>query len=210
MSIKLAILSRSKRAQPGFNNPPARADAVTMLEHIARQAAIANMDIIIVGSEKPTDWNVPNTSFVPDLSDGVGSIGGLLAALRCLEKSDAVILASCDLQQIDSMSLLWLAGEWNETYDCLLLRDSKGRAQTLFSIYSPSLIPLIEANIAMGRYSILAATVEADTIEILSPSWLEAKLKDTNTIVEPPDHPSCQQESNIAPISATLTSVQVS
>ena len=157
-------------------------DGETLLLRTVRLARlVSEFPPLIVGREKPDDWGEHVLAqFVPDDSPGIGPVGGLQTALRHA-RGIPVLALSCDLPALTEPALRWLVSEVRGKYG--VIARNGDQLEPLFAVYSPSCLPLIEANIGAGKrslHALIAAGGEGFAVRDVPPD-LASTLANVNT-----------------------------
>jgi molybdopterin-guanine dinucleotide biosynthesis protein A len=146
-------------------------------------------NVAVVGRACPTDWNLQPVVFLEDAVDGIGPLGGLLAALRWTNELGAnrVLALACDTPQLTSGAIEWVFGQASQRplQDGLVVRNG-GHLEPLFSIYAVGCLPLLEQRLgpgehSKGRFSIRAFIESANFEYVDAPHTITSMLHNFNT-----------------------------
>ena len=149
----------------------------TLLERTARVADEAGLAVVVVGRARPEGWTREGVRFVPDDVSGAGPLGALTTALGRL--GEPLLALACDLPLLSADALGWLAAQTPGLHGLAVQRE--GKAEPLFSVYTPACLPLAGARLAAGRLS-LRGLIEAGAFaRVDAPDWVTARLVNVNT-----------------------------
>jgi molybdopterin-guanine dinucleotide biosynthesis protein A len=163
-SITIAIMAGGKSERFGHDKALAQVAGVPMIHRVIAAAAkvTPNLNILIVGREKPTDWPADSAAqiFIPDFGQAhSGPVAGILAALK--HANSPVIALACDMPLVTPELLRELiSAHRSHNYPphatLAYTRDSSNiiRAEPLLSLYTPAIIPALETVLSSGRRSI--------------------------------------------------------
>ena len=153
---------------------------VSLLKRTAQIALAADLPALVVGRMCLDNWPLSDVTFMEDVPPGLGPLGGLATALRHAETS--VLAIACDLPLLTEDALRWLLAcrELSRAHGLVSVNESQW--EPLFSIYHPSVLPLIEARLSEGRRS-LHGLIEAGAFALVEmPAWVSAQLVNVNTV----------------------------
>ena len=178
--MTVGILAGGQSHRMGTDKARLEVDGTPLLERLARESLSAGFPVLVVGRTRPDDWPLDGTAFTPDDGPGRGPLGGLETALGLTE--GPVIAVACDLPLLTGDALRWLA-------DCAderggphgLAVRSGGQWEPLFSVYSPTCLPLIGERLAAGRLSLHGLFEAGDFGHVDAPEWVAAQLVNVNT-----------------------------
>ncbi len=176
-TLTAAILAGGRSERMGRDKARIVHQGETLLARTARVAQEAGCGVLIVGRERPDDWLLPGVTFLPDAFPGQGPLGGLLTALRATERS--VLALACDMPRLTPDVLRWLAAQERRTHGAAV-RNGEGW-EPLFSIYAPSVLPIVEGQLAGGRRSLQALIAAGDFQAVTAPPEVAAALVNVNT-----------------------------
>lgn len=117
-------------------------------------------EIIIVTNSRDKYSNFKDVIIVQDQYKGIGPIGGLHAGLNAAQ-SEYVFLTACDMPFIN-FGLIKHMRNVVKGHDAALV-DTNAGIEPFHAFYNKSLIPRIEENVKMGRFSFYKLVKEADT-----------------------------------------------
>lgn len=152
----------------------------TWLERLCNLAMKSGANVIVVGREHPKDWSYSNINFFPDDAPCCGPIGGLATALR--HTNSPVALVGCDMPRLTEQAFQWLlAQQVSTTHPDGVVAVAAGQIEPLFSIYSPSLLAVIEGEMQRGDYSLRGIIQAGQFTMVDTPDWLVQQLAGVNT-----------------------------
>ncbi len=166
MRLSIAILAGGESRRFGTDKAAFRIGEDTLLERVAAAARDTGLPVAVVGRTAPKAWSWSDVDFHPDREPGLGPMGGLLTALQDLDS--AVLAVGCDMPRLDPDALNWLANQALEAElaDGLVSYEKGGVLQPLFSVYTPSSIPLME-RLMKTRMRSLHALVSAGSFQVV-------------------------------------------
>jgi molybdopterin-guanine dinucleotide biosynthesis protein A len=179
--ISIAILAGGRSLRMGRDKARLVIDGVTLLERTARIGIAADLNVRIIGRNRPPDWTVEGATFGTDLTPDNGPLGGLLTALRDA-KGTAVLLLACDMPRLTTEAVRWIV---NVSLDASgpdgLIAEHNGRFEPLFSVYTPHSIPLVEARLASRHLSMSGMVETGHFGKVAVPDWVGDQLHNLNT-----------------------------
>lgn len=110
-----------------------------------------------------------------DMYPGNGPAAGLHAALS-MTTCDALIAAPCDAPFYSAALAQYLAEQFDEDLDALILLDSTGRAQPLMGVYSKRLAGLLEESIMNGHCKLMRILESVKTKQITLPAHMDERV----------------------------------
>lgn len=131
-----------------------------------------------VSGRDPADQGLTLPWFLDDVP-GKGPVGGILTALRRLQRH--ILVLSCDLPLMDLPTLQRLAsahlatrgtprpprqGETDGPLMITYAQPRTGYIESLVAIYSPAAVPVLEAALARGLHKLSAIIPRAQRLEI--------------------------------------------
>jgi len=193
MTTTIAILAGGQSSRMGTDKAMLDVDGEPLLARIAREAKETSpqpspwkgqgVKVLVVGRETPTDWAVDGVEFVVDDEAGLGPIGGLAVALSMTD--GPVLMLACDMPRLTRRSIGWLVGEvesWAPAWG-LAVRNG-GQIEPLFSVYQPTLIPMVDERIRHGRRSLYGLIEDASFDFVDAPDDVRTELVNVNTVEE--------------------------
>lgn len=120
------------------------------------------------------------SKFAEDVTPGLGPLGGLQTALR--QANTPIIAVACDMPRLTLTALCWLseqAAERDGSHG--LAVQNNGQWEPLFSVYTPSCLPLIESRLTAGRLSLHGLIEAGDFSRVDAPDWIAPRLVNVNT-----------------------------
>jgi molybdopterin-guanine dinucleotide biosynthesis protein A len=163
------VLAGGAGRRLGADKPLVRLAGRTLLEWVAGAISpVCDEVVIAAGSGPRPGWPRTIARAVPDLTPGLGPLGGLQAGLREMQPERALVVA-CDMPFLEGellrhMSALPLDGD-------AIIPVWQGRPQPLLAIYSRRCLPAIDAVLADGPAS-LATLLARVQVQLLPESEL--------------------------------------
>jgi len=180
LQMTVAILAGGESRRMGTDKAALILGGVTLLERTARTVLSAGLPVLVAGRTRPDGWPLAETDFVSDAAHGRGPLGGLETALRRM--GGPVLAVACDMPLLTSNALRWLrdqAASRMGEHGLAVLHD--GQWEPLFSIYTPTCLPLIESRLAAGRLSLHGLIEAGDFARANAPGWVALQLINVNT-----------------------------
>jgi molybdopterin-guanine dinucleotide biosynthesis protein A len=150
----VAIIAGGKSKRMGADKTALKWRAKTLLENIAEQAFMTNLQVLVVGQIQPLNWPFPDVVFIEDPKGDLGPIGGLESALAHAKGADVMAIAA-DMPLIDTSAMNWLVGQSSQC-ECthgLVVRSRSG-IEPLFSLYRSRALSLIRQRISEEKLSL--------------------------------------------------------
>lgn len=178
--LTAAILAGGESQRMGTDKAVLLWGGMTLLERAARTALAAGLPTLVVGRPRPDGWQTPAVDFASDDAPGRGPLGGLETALR--RAGDPVLAVACDMPLLTPSALRWLRDQAAAgTGELGLAVVNEGRWEPLFSVYTPTCLPLIESRLAEGRLSLHGLIESGDFGRVDAPDWVAAQIVNVNT-----------------------------
>ena len=176
-----AILAGGRSRRMGRDKGGWGVQGEPLLVRTTRLALATGAGAAVIGREPPDWWPEEiDVEFVPDDTPGLGPAGGLLSGLRRF--ASPIILVACDMPLIDRETLGWLA----ENLPASAGRDGTAlmngsQPEPLLSLYTPHVLPLLEARVAAGRRSLWGLHEEGDFRGLPIPEEMAGRIVGANT-----------------------------
>ena len=149
MDVSAAILAGGKNLRMGRKNKALlEVDGQSFLERTVSRLRPLFRQIMIVGQDNPGYSGIGLPVF-PDLRPGVGSLGGLLTALRRSAAPKTFCIA-CDMPFLQPTVVAYLLEEAAGGWDIVIPRLPEG-LEPLCAVYSVSLATRIEGLLDRGE-----------------------------------------------------------
>ena len=91
---------------------------------------------------------------VADVFKECGPMGGLHASLSAA-KADALVVAPCDAPYFSAEAAAYLAGQYDETLDAVILEDDDGRPHPMMGVYAKSCLPALTEHLEQRRFKLM-------------------------------------------------------
>lgn len=180
MHMTVAILAGGQSRRLGTDKAVVEFGGMTLLERAARTALAAGLPVLVAGRSCPDIWPLPTVDFVPDAIPNRGPLGGLQAAL--FHAACPVLALACDMPLLTPDALRWLSTQsaaHSGEHGLAVLNNAQW--EPLFSVYTPTCLPLVETRLAAGRLS-LHGLIEAGNFgRADAPEWVTTQLVNINT-----------------------------
>lgn len=142
-----------------------------LLARLAAMGVHAGLPVLIIGRQRPDDWQVPKVDFAADDLPGQGPLGGLATALtRC----STVLVIACDLAGLTPRALAWLVQAASEQplIDGMVT-ERDGLIEPLFACYTARCRPQVEQRLANGQRALhhLIADGQFRRAQLPAPLW---------------------------------------
>jgi molybdopterin-guanine dinucleotide biosynthesis protein A len=173
----IAILAGGSSSRMQTDKATIAWEGVPLLEHIAGMASKVNQTVV-VGRTRPENWSGPDVEFLLDDVAGSGPIGGIITALK-RAPGQPVLLLAVDMPLITEAALIWLANQEIEGDGLAVLNN--GQIEPLFSVYSPSALPLLNSAINSGRRSLVRCIEVGNFRKTEIPAEFASALTNVNT-----------------------------
>jgi molybdopterin-guanine dinucleotide biosynthesis protein A len=151
-------------------------EGIPLVEHVYRQmdAGFSRVFLSVADEAVP---GLPSDCQIPDEYPGSGPMGGVISVLG---ESDFEInfVTACDIPWIP-MSLVQEMLRLAQTHDIVVPVDRNGRYETLFAVYSKSILPQMRELLESGERRIRMLYDMVDTCYVNLPQWID--LKNLNT-----------------------------
>jgi molybdenum cofactor guanylyltransferase len=174
------ILAGGQSRRMGLDKASLPFGGETMLERVVRVCQAACNKVVIVGGQQPPE--LPNVAHA--LDDGRGPLDGILAGLRRITPGGFAFATGCDspLLQPGLIDLLFEKAASQRG----VVPAANGHLHPTCAVYSPSLVPDIEALLQAGERRAVAITrlpgvmlVEEPDLRVADPELLS--LRGCNT-----------------------------
>lgn len=177
--IGFLLLSGGKSSRMGVPKALLEIDGKTLLETVAGAGAGFEERILSVNDPMiPTPEGFVRCA---DVYPGCGPMAGIHAALSMTD-CDALVTAPCDAPYYSSELAQYLAGQYEQGLDALVLVDQDGRAQPLTGVYSKSCLPVLDEHLKNGKLKLMRMLESMKTRKLALPGHLENDVfKNLNT-----------------------------
>jgi len=153
----------------------------TLTEAVVRALQPHVARVVLAGSG-PVPEALEMLERLADPPDVAGPMAGVAAAMRWSPES-AWIVAACDMPRISAEAIRWLTEQRRPDAWAVLPRSRAGNVEALLAVYEPQARPLIEAQIADGRWGLHHLT---DHDHVSSPT-IPTELAEAWTNVNTPE-----------------------
>lgn len=152
------VLAGGQSRRMGRDKALLELDGRSLLTRTAEVMARVAGEVLVVGRDSlPPD--VALARAIPDVRPGLGPIGGLLTGLDRIE-SERCLVVGVDMPFLDPHLLGFLIESASGAAATVPLVE--GRAQPLHAVYSRSILPVIQAQIGAGDYSMRSLLANLD------------------------------------------------
>jgi molybdopterin-guanine dinucleotide biosynthesis protein A len=117
----------------------------------AVEAMRPHVEKVVLAGSGPVPDELQDLHRLLDPPGVEGPIAGLLAVMRWAPGS-AWVVAACDMPRISGEAVRWLLEQRRVGTWAVLPRSSSGRIEALLAVYEPQSRPLLEAQVAAGRW----------------------------------------------------------
>lgn len=178
-SIHPAILAGGESRRMGRDKARLEHRGDTLLERTVRLAGGIADRVLVVGRSDPDLASHETVVAVEDRRPDRGPLGGLFTALRQVEAP--VLLVACDMPLLDRQVFEWVADppEVGDVDGIATLRDD--RVEPLFSIYFPSILPVVEQRLDDDRLGMRDLVADSHFVHRPLPEHLYTQLTNVNT-----------------------------
>jgi len=118
----------------------------------AVEAMRPHVEQVVLAGSGPIPDGLRDLHRLPDPPGIAGPIAGLLAAMRWAPES-AWVVAACDMPRISGEAVRWLLEQRRPGTWAVLPRSRSGKVEPLLAVYEPQSRPLLEAQVAAGRWA---------------------------------------------------------
>ena len=91
---------------------------------------------------------------IGDVYRECGPMGGLHAALTAAQ-SDALVVVPCDAPHFTAEAAAFLASQYSDEYDAVILEDENGRAHPMMGVYAKSCLPALTKHLEEKRFKLM-------------------------------------------------------
>lgn len=174
--IAVAIMAGGKSRRMGRDKAELELDGQTLLDRMIDQANMVSGTVLVIGRTGLRD----DVRWLEDDEPGLGPIGGLKTALDHLGRP--VLLVACDMPLLDADAMRWLIEAFaHEAKAHGLAATRDGQLEPLFSVYTPAVLPLVDAQIEKSRRSLRRLIEAGEFRRVEAPSEVAGKLANVNT-----------------------------
>ena len=152
MNLGFLLMSGGLSSRMGSPKALLRLRGQPLLYHIARAGEGFAERLLSVNDDAiPTPEGYLR---VGDIYKECGPMGGLHASLSAAQ-SDALVVAPCDAPYFSPEAAMFLAGEFSEDLDAVILEDENGRTHPMMGVYSKSCLPALTAHLEEKRFKLM-------------------------------------------------------
>jgi len=149
--IRGVVLVGGSSRRMGIPKQLLRYGGLTMAER-AVEAIRPHVEQVVLAGSGPVPDGLRDIHRLPDPPGIAGPIAGLLAAMRWAPES-AWVVAACDMPRISGETVRWLLEQRRPGTWAVLPRPDSGRIEALLAVYETQSRPLLEAQVAAGRWA---------------------------------------------------------
>lgn len=164
------ILAGGKSIRMGEDKSLLQVNGKPLISKIANQL-FPNFNEVIIGSNEKEKFKFLNLKIVPDIEKDRGPLMGLLSSLKS-SSSDLNFVTACDVPHM-YMPFIRLLLSLSADNDIVIPVTGKNRFETLFAVYSKSIIPVAEELLKNGKSRIteLFSRVRVTYVEMGNNEW---------------------------------------
>ena len=160
-----------------------------LLLHIARAGEAFSERILSVNDDAiPTPEGFTR---IADIYKECGPMGGLHAALNAA-KSPALVVAPCDAPYFTAEAAAFLAGQYSEGLDAVILEDENGRPHPMMGVYAKSCLPALTAHLEQRRFKLMMMLGELRVKRVRLPESIPQRVM--NNLNTPEDYAALCRE----------------
>lgn len=160
-----------------------------LLLHIARAGEGFSERLLSVNDDAiPTPEGYLRVS---DVYKECGPMGGLHAALTAAQ-SDALVVAPCDAPYFTKDAAAFLASQYSDEYDAVILEDENGRAHPMMGVYAKSCLPALTAHLEERRFKIMMMLANLRVRRVRLPESIPQRVM--NNLNTPEDYATLCRE----------------
>ena len=127
-----------------------RRDGLTLVERAVAALEIA-VDLIVLAGDGPVPPALGGYRRLSDPPEGIGPLGGILAALKS-DPGAVWVVAACDMPLIRPAAVAWLVSQRRSESWAVFPRVVPGRVEPLFAVYEPKIKNVLERRAGEGRF----------------------------------------------------------
>lgn len=173
-NLRSAILAGGQSARMGSNKAllRLRPGGPTLLETVIERLLEAGFTDPTLVTNTPKDYTPLGLNIIPDISPGLGPLGGVMAALSSAQGAPVLIVA-CDMPFLNPSLLRYMASlpadytalapGWTSPLGSL-------RLEPLHAVYTPGCIHVIERRAAEGRLKL------GDLLDALNATYIPEEV----------------------------------
>jgi len=150
MSVTGIILAGGKSARLGRDKAMLPINGNSFIGHIADQLRLIADEIIVV-SNQPEKYALPNTREVQDIFPGKGPLAGIHAGLTAASNEYSFVMA-CDMPSFHPRAVAFLFSQ-STGYDVTVPQIGQ-YLEPLFAVYHKNALPLITDALSQGIYKV--------------------------------------------------------
>ena len=173
MKLGFLLLSGGKSRRMGSHKALLELNGSTLLDTVAK--AGEDFEVRILSANDPEIPTPEGFVRCEDIYPGCGPMAGIHAALSMTD-CDALVVAPCDAPHYSKDLAQYLAQQYSEDLDALVLTDRDGRAQPLSGVYARSCMPVLEEHLKSGKLKIMWMLEEMKLRKIMLPEYLSAQV----------------------------------
>ena len=152
MELGFLLMSGGLSSRMGTPKALLALDGQPLLFHIARAGEGFGERILSVNDDAiPTPEGYLRIS---DVYKECGPMGGLHASLTAA-RSDALVVAPCDAPYFSAEAAAFLASQYEEGLDAVILEDGNGRTHPMMGVYAKSCLPALTEHLEAKRFKIM-------------------------------------------------------
>lgn len=158
------ILAGGRSTRMGFDKQMLEVQGRRIVEHLITLLR-SRFEDIMVSSPTPTLYALDQVRVIQDIHENIGPLGGIHSAL-VHAKSDAVFTIACDMPFLEVPYIDYMMDQMKDrAYDACVTSCGE-HLETFHAFYCRSALPVLETELAQGRYSVNRFTRKIDTLII--------------------------------------------
>ena len=178
MNLGFLLMSGGLSSRMGSPKALLQLRGQPLLYHIARAGEGFSERLLSVNNDAiPTPEGFLR---VGDIYKECGPMGGLHASLSATT-CDALVVAPCDAPYFSAEAAAFLASEFHEELDAVILEDETGRTQPMMGVYSKSCLPALTEHLEEKRFKLMMMLSQLRVKRVRLPRHMVQVTQNLNT-----------------------------